>query len=145
MNLLTILNQFPDQQACIKHLENVRFGEEPFCPLCGSMDVARKTESGRIGRWNCHGCKSSFNVLSGTIMQKTKVPLQKWFYAMGLVVNAKKSLSSCQLARDLDLTQPTAWYMLQRICAAMALEHLPVLQSRRNLCRRQASQEQKTG
>ncbi len=52
-------------------------------------------------------------------MAKTRVPLQKWFLAIGLVVNAKKSISSPQLARDLDLNQKTAWYMLQRIRAAM--------------------------
>ena len=59
-------------------------------------------------------------MLSGTIMQKTKIPLQKWFLAIGLIVNAKKSLSSCQLSRDLDVNQHSAWYMQQRIRRAMA-------------------------
>jgi transposase-like protein len=81
--------------------------------------VARKADGERIGRWNCHDCKSSFNVLSGTIFQKTKVDLQKWFLAIALILNAKKSISSHQLARDLDLTQPTAWYMAMRIRRAM--------------------------
>lgn len=128
MNLLTIFNQFPDQEACLEHLEEVRFGDEPFCPHCGSLKVARKAENHRQGRWNCHDCHNSFNVLSGTIMQKTKVPLQKWFLAIGLVVNAKKSLSSCQLARDLDLNQKTAWYMQQRIRAEMASKQDDFLQ-----------------
>ena len=127
MNLFDILNRFPDQQSCIDHLERIRFGNEPYCPLCGDMDVARKKERNLVGRWNCHGCNSSFNVLSKTIMQKTKVPLQKWFCAIGLILNAKKSLSSCQLARDLDMTQPTAWYVQQRIRAAMASKQLPLL------------------
>ena len=120
MNLITIFSRFPDQQSCINHLEQIRWPEQAFCPLCGSDRVARKVEEGRQGRWNCHKCKSSFNVLSGTIFQKTKIPLQKWFLAIGLMVHAKKSLSSYQLARDLDLTQRTAWYMQQRIRAAMA-------------------------
>ena len=120
MNLINILTRYPDQEACIEHLEVVRWRDDPDCPLCGSVKVARKADSGRAGRWNCHDCKSSFNVLSGTIFEKTKVPLQKWFMAIGLIVNAKKSMSSCQLARDLDLTQPTAWYMQQRIRAEMA-------------------------
>ena len=72
-----------------------------------------------VGRWNCHACKSSFNVLSGTIFEKTRIPLQKWFLAISLVLNAKKSLSSYQLGRDLDLNQRSAWYMQQRIRAAM--------------------------
>ena len=79
-----------------------------------------KQIAGGVGRWNCRDCKSSFNVLSGTIFQKTRISLQKWFLAIGLIVNAKKSLSSCQLARDLQLNQKSAWYMMQRIRAELA-------------------------
>ena len=103
-------------------LINLRWHHTPACPLCGSVTVARKADGDRIGRWNCHGCKSSFNVLSGTIFQKTKVPLQKWFLAISLVLNAKKSLSSYQLARDLDLNQKTAWYLAMRVREAMVEE-----------------------
>lgn len=80
-----------------------------------------------MGRWNCHDCKSSFNVLAGTVMQGTHVPLQKWFLAIALVINANKSLSSYQLARDLELTQPTAWYIQTQIRAAMASDQAPLL------------------
>ena len=120
MNILSVMDRFPDQEACIAHLERVRFGGRPYCPLCGSVKVARKRENEVVGRWNCHGCKSSFNVLSQTVMQKTKIPLQKWFLAIALIVNAKKSLSSHQLARDLNMHQNSAWYLMQRIRAAMA-------------------------
>ncbi len=128
MNLFTIFQRFPDQEACIEHLERVRWGHAPACPHCGSVHVARKQDGSRLGRWNCHSCKASFNVLSGTIMQKTRVPLQKWFMAIGLMVNAKKSLSSYQLGRDLELTQPTALFVQQRIRAAMAADEAPLLQ-----------------
>ena len=127
-SLIDIFTRFPDQEACIEHLENVRWqGRTPTCPHCGSDRVARKADGHRVGRWNCHGCKSSFNALSGTIFQKTKAPLQKWFLAIALIISAKKSLSSCQLARDLDLTQQTAWYMQQRIRAQMASEETSLL------------------
>lgn len=128
MNLLTIFQRYPDQEACIEHLERVRWGDEPHCPHCGSTHVARKDDGGRVGRWNCHGCHASFNVLSGTVMQKTKLPLQKWFLAIGLMVNAKKSLSSHQLARDLEMNQKSALYMQHRIRASMAEEQAPLLQ-----------------
>ena len=59
--------------------------------------------------------------------QGTHLPLQKWFMAIALIVNAKKSLSSCQLARDLNLTQRSAWYMQQRIRAEMATRQGKVL------------------
>ena len=128
MNLITIYSLYPDQEACIEHLEDVRWHDEASCPYCGSLNVGRKVEKHRIGRWNCRDCKSSFNVLSGTIFEKTKIELQRWFLAVGLIVNAKKSLSSYQLARDLDLNQKSAWYMQQRIRAAMAAEQAPLLQ-----------------
>ena len=87
-----------------------------------------QADGDRRGRWNCQDCKSSFNVLSGTIFEKTKLPLQKWFLALGLVISAKKSLSSHQLARDLELNQKSAWFMQQRIRAQMASEQGPMLQ-----------------
>jgi len=128
MNLLTIFSRFPDQEACIEYLEKVRWGHNPYCPLCGATTVARKIDSGRIGRWNCHACTSSFNVLSNTIFEKTRIPLQKWFLAIGIVVNAKKSVSSHQLARDLDMNQKSAWFMQQRIRAAMLTDEGELLQ-----------------
>ncbi len=127
MNLISIFNKYPDQAACIRHLEAVRWGDNPTCPHCKSTSIARKADSGRVGRWNCHACKSSFNVLSGTVFQKTRIPLQKWFLAIGLIVNAKKSLSSCQLARDLQVSQPAAWYMQQRIRVAMVASERELL------------------
>ena len=90
MNLLDLLDTFPDQLSCITHLEYLRWNGEPRCPYCGSTDVNRKKENSIAGRWNCHECTSSFNALSGTIFEKTRIPLQKWFAAISLVVNAKK-------------------------------------------------------
>ena len=127
MDLIEVFHRFPTQESCFEHLEDIRWGETPACMLCGSIAVARKSDGDRVGRWNCHDCHASFNVLSGTIFCKTRVPLQKWFLAICLIVNAKKSLSSYQLGRDLDITQQTALYMQQRIRAAMIEEHLPLL------------------
>ena len=90
MDLITVFEKFPNQEACIAHLENARWGDTPVCPHCGSEHVARKKENKRIGRWNCHDCKSSFNVMSKTVFQKTKIPLQKWFLGISLVLSAKK-------------------------------------------------------
>ena len=119
MDLFTMFQKFPTHEDCIACLEKARWGDEPRCPLCGSDDVARTNTKGRAGRWNCHSCKSSFNVMSGTIFMGTKVPLQKWFVCIALLLNAKKSVSSHQLARDLSMNQKTAWFMAMRIRAAM--------------------------
>ena len=128
MNLITVFQRFPDHESCIEHLERVRWGDYPACPNCGSFKVARKAENDRIGRWNCHDCHNSYNVLSGTIFQKTKVPLQKWFLAISLMLNAKKSLSSHQLARDLELNQKTAWFLMMRVRNAMVDDNADFLQ-----------------
>lgn len=115
MDLITVMRKFPDQQACMAYLETVRWGDHPVCPHCNGDQVGRKVDGDRIGRWNCHSCSISFNVLSDTIFSRTKIPLQKWFLAIALILNAKKSISSHQLARDLDLNQKSAWYMKMRI------------------------------
>ena len=119
MTVMEVFDSFPDQESCIKHLEKVRWGDTPCCPYCESEHVGPKNESNKVGRWNCYDCKSSFNVLSKTIFQKTKVELRKWFVAIVLLLNAKKSISSHQLARDLGLNKATAWYMGLRIRKAM--------------------------
>jgi transposase-like protein len=129
MNLIKIFHRFPDQESCIEHLEETRWNGSPICPYCGNYEkISRKQDGKRVGRWNCFSCKSSFNVLSGTIFEKTKVPLQKWFLSISLIMNAKKSLSSYQLARDLEINQKTAWYVLIRIREAMMSHYSHMLQ-----------------
>lgn len=129
MNLIDVFERFPDQESCIEHLERIRWDGTPVCPKCGSIGVVRKKEDGigRVGRWNCHDCKASFKVTHGTVFHGTKIPLQKWFMAIALTLNAKKGVSSCELQRDLDLNQKTAWYMLTRIRAEMANKTNPIV------------------
>ncbi len=69
MNLISIFKMFPDQQACIDHLEAIHWPDEASCPYCGGARVARKREGAKVGRWNCHDCRNSFNVLKGTIFR----------------------------------------------------------------------------
>ena len=115
------MERFPDQESCIQHLERVRWHGKPVCPHCGCIEIKRKKEEsiGRVGRFHCSACKASFKVTQGTVFHGTKIPLQKWFLAISLVLNAKKGLSSYQLQRDLDLNQKTAWYIMIRIRAEM--------------------------
>ena len=122
MDLLKVMERFPDQEACITHLEKIRWKGKTQCPHCESEHVGRREETklGRIGRWNCHDCHATFKVTCGTVFHGAKIALQKWFLAISLIVNAKKSLSSHQLARDLDLNQKTAWRPETCIRAEMA-------------------------
>lgn len=119
MNIPAIYRQFPTQEACIAHLEAARWGDNPVCPFCGSDRVARKRENDRVGRWNCHKCHNSYNVLTGTIFKGTRVDLQLWFLAIAILLNAKKSVSSLQLGRDLGINPRTAYRMGMQIRKAM--------------------------
>lgn len=67
------------------------------------------------GRYHCTACNKNFSCLVGTIFENTKLPLIKWFVGMYLISSHKKGISSHQLARDIEITQSTAWYMLQKI------------------------------
>ena len=150
MDLIRIFTRYPDHEACLEHLEKVRWADSPECPYCQSSHVGRKADNGRQGRWNCYDCGSSYNVLAGTIFSKTKIPLQKWFLALALMTNAKESLSSHQLARDLDLNQKSAWYLQTRIRAEMATHQSKILlaghrRGRRSLYRWEAPQAEPAG
>ncbi len=126
MDLIKIMEMFPTQEDCIVYLERLRWQGLPECQHCGSNSVGRRNETaiGRIGRWNCHDCHSTFKVTSGTMFTGTKIALQKWFLAIALMANAKKSLSSCQLSRDLGLNQKTTLRLMMCIRAEMGKDNV---------------------
>jgi transposase-like protein len=109
---MQVFRSFPDRDACIRYLEDLRWRADPHC---GSKAVARTIIKGKTGRFNCHSCRSSFSVLSGTLFHKTKIDLRKWFLAIHIVMKAKKGISSYQLARNLSMNVKSAWYMMTRI------------------------------
>lgn len=121
MDVVKVMEMFPTQTDCIAYLERLRWAGMPLCPFCASTHVRQRNElvEGRIGRYNCHACSSSFKVTQGTLFHGTKVPLRKWFLAVSLMGNAKKSLSSHQLSRDIGVPQKTAWRMMMKIRAEM--------------------------
>lgn len=116
MNIIQIFEKFPTQESCIAHIESVRWNSKPICPYCKSP---RCTPAPKESRYHCNNCKTSFSATVGTIFHHTHLPLQKWFLAVSLVLNAKKGISSRQLARDLQVNKNTAWSMQMRIREAM--------------------------
>lgn len=118
MNIINIFKQFPDQESCIKYLEQKRWNNKPVCPYCQSKNTNPLKSENRF-RHHCNGCRKSFSVTIGTIFEDSRLPLQKWFLAISLILNAKKGISSRQLARDLELPVKTAWSINHRIRKAM--------------------------
>lgn len=116
MNIIQVFKQFPTQESCIKHLELARWKGEPVCPYCGSKNTNPLVKE---LRHHCNGCRKSFSVTVGTIFHDTRLPLQKWFLLISLMLNAKKGLSACQAARDIEVRRATVWSMMHRIRKAM--------------------------
>lgn len=115
MSLLAFQQQFPDEASCLSFLETQRWGKDStnrYCPHCGSVKTY-KFADGKL--FKCGDCRKKFTVKVGTMFSDSHVPLQKWFYAIYLNTSLKKGISSIQLAKYLDITQKTAWFMLQRI------------------------------
>ncbi len=117
MNIVQIYKKFPTEEDCINHIENVRWRGCPVCPYCASTRTSPNQH-----RHHCNNCNTSFSATVGTIFHHTHLPLQKWFLAISLVLNAKKGFSARQLARDMEVNKNTAWYVGMRIRNAM-FEH----------------------
>lgn len=116
MNIIQISEKFPTQKHCIKYLEEARWKGKSECPYCKSLNTkAYKSEL----RHYCNNCKTSFSVTVGTIFHRTHLPLQKWFLAISLILNAKKGLSALQLSRDIEVNKNTAWRISMQIRRAM--------------------------
>lgn len=105
--------KFPDEQAAIEHIEQRRWNGSPACPFCGSQNRIQQRKLRPYYR--CLACKKDFTVRTGTVFERSHVPLHKWLYALYLVVTARKGISSLQLSKELGVRQGTAWFMLQRI------------------------------
>lgn len=113
-NLVELTKHFPDEKTCCNHLAYLRWDGTPACPHCGSTKVY-KCKAPRAFICGEKKCGSRFSVLTHTFLEGTKIPLSKWFIAMYLCFSHKKGVSSCQLSRDLGITQKTGWFMLMRI------------------------------
>lgn len=120
MNLINIITTFKTEQDCIAHLEAKRWAKGVVCPYCKSNKIGTHASKDReVARHQCYGCKKTFSVKVGTIFEGTHIELQKWFLLIALMMNAKKSLSACQAARDLGMRRPTVWSMMHRIRKAL--------------------------
>lgn len=116
MELMTLIKKLNTQHKCIKYLEQLRWGSHPTCPYCNSTS---STSVKKEKRHHCNKCNKSFSVLIGTIFQDSNLTLPKWFIAISLILNAKKGISSRQLARHIKVTKDTAWYLQKRVRKAM--------------------------
>jgi transposase-like protein len=104
-------SKIPSEDAARKHLTDARWPNGISCIHCGHGQVW--TVKGRIH--DCKSCRKQFTVRTGTILEDSKLPLQKWLYAMYLMTVSLKGISSIQLAKQLGVTQKTAWFVEHRL------------------------------
>ena len=111
-----LYRRFPDDAACRKWLEDVRWGGEPCCPRCGSLDGIKPAPPSKPeGNYWCKACRRFFTVTIGTFMHSTKTDLQHWIYAIYSVLTGRKGVSAMQLSKELGVQYRTAWHMLHRV------------------------------
>jgi transposase-like protein len=111
-SLIDLFRAFPNEDACIKHLRTIRWRKGEFCPRCGHDKLY---DFKRIRLFKCKQCRSNFSIRVGTIFEDSKLPLQTWFAAIWLITNHPKGVASTTLAKDLKVTQKTAWFILHRL------------------------------
>jgi transposase-like protein len=116
MDIIEVFKRFPQQEDCTSYLEKARWNGTPKCPYCSST---KSTPLPAEQRHHCNNCNTSYSVTVGTIFHQTHLPLQKWLLAVTLILNAKKGISSRQLARDIDVHRNTAWRVSMKIREAM--------------------------
>lgn len=107
-----LFEMFPDEETARKYLESRLWPNGAKCPVCkqGERVATRKD-----GYYRCHKCQEDFTVRTGTIFERSHVPLHKWIYAMYLLVTSRKGISSLQLSKEIGITQKSAWFLLQRL------------------------------
>jgi len=111
---------FHDEAKATAHMEADRWPDGAYCPHCGSVNVTKMGGETQAGMFMCNGCRDKFTVRTGTIFERSHIPLHKWLLATHLMAASKKSVSALQLQRMLGLgSYRTAWFMCHRIREAM--------------------------
>lgn len=137
LNTATIAQRIPDEGAAYKLLEELRWGDKPVCPHCGSdrkpyflkpangKDRATRTGTRSARRvWRCAECRKQFSVLTGTIFHGTKIPVRTWLLVVFEMCASKNGVSAREIERKYGLTAKSAWFMCHRIREAMKREPL---------------------
>lgn len=122
-SIIELIKAFPNEQACINHLEAIRWDGNVVSPFDPSSTVYKC----KGNKYRCKNTKKYFNVKTATLFDNSKIELQTWFLSIWLITAHKKGISSLQLGRDLNVTQKTAWFMLQRIRNCFGIENTGTL------------------
>lgn len=115
-SLLGAVRYFDNPGVCVEFVAAMRWPNGPVCPHCRGKEYSFLTTR-RI--WKCKACRKQYSVKTGSVFEDSPIPLDKWLLAVWMVVNCKNGVSSYEIARDLKVTQKSAWFMLHRIRLAL--------------------------
>jgi len=111
-SLLQMMQAIPDEQIAIDHFTAIRWKNGAFCPDCGSTKVYHFSDK---RTHKCGDCRKRFSIRVGTIFEDSKLPIRTWLLAIWLITSHKKGIASTQLAKDLGITQKSAWFVTHRL------------------------------
>lgn len=114
LSTFEFFQKFPTEEAARKFFEGRRWGSDPVCGHCGSVSVTECKDHKPMA-YRCKDCRKHFSVRTGTVLAESRLPLQKWLLAIYMLTSARKGIPSTQMARELGVTQKTAWFLAQRI------------------------------
>ena len=123
-SLSEFMVMFPDEAACARFVEGLRFGDGFACRDCGVVAEPWRASQGRL---MCRSCRAAVRLCAGTVFDKTRTPLTTWFAAAWYLTTAKNGLSAVTLERTLGVSYKVAWTMLQRYRVAMVRAERPRL------------------
>ena len=113
ITMVQLCDMFPTEDAAREWFETRVWSDGRHCPRCGSVRTHEASHNNMPYR--CSDCRGYFSVKTGTAMHKSHIPLRKWAFAIYLHLTSLKGVSSMKLHRDIGVSQPAAWFMLQRI------------------------------
>lgn len=111
---------FNNEDAARAHIEASRWANSVTCPHCGADNVRRMGGKTQAGMFLCNSCRDKFTVRTGSVMERSHVPLHKWLLATHLIAASKKGMSAHEVGRLLGVTYKTAWFLCHRIRESMA-------------------------
>lgn len=114
ISLYQFFQRFPNEEAAREYFEMNRWAGEASCPHCGSLSVAPVKDMKPMP-YRCRDCRQHFSVRTGTVLAESRLPLHKWLMAIYMMTPARKGIPSTQMARELGVTQKSAWFLAQRI------------------------------
>jgi transposase-like protein len=114
ISLYQFFQRFPNEESARLYFEQNRWNGEASCPHCGSVSVV-PVKDHKPMPYRCRDCRKHFSVRTGTVLAESRLPLHKWLMAIYMMTTARKGIPSTQMARELGITQKSAWFLAQRI------------------------------